>query len=123
MFKKYVDINTNIIDKNIKSSYDTIDSKMANLTIQILNDRKSIIAKNKDIPDDIKDIDIAHVYNAYKYIDNWLYPSEGEKMTAKDTFQLLNTKDKYNAIIVDPPRAGLDKNTIKFLSESQALFL
>ena len=22
--------------------------------------------------DDIKDIDIAHVYNAYKYIDNWL---------------------------------------------------
>jgi len=56
MFKKYVDINTNIIDKNIKSSYDTIDSKMASLTIQILNDRKGSIAKNKDIPDDIKKI-------------------------------------------------------------------
>lgn len=61
--------------------------------------------------DDIKDIDIAHVHNAYKYIDNWLYPSEGEKMTAKDTFQLLNTKDKYNAITVTTKLFQLLNNT------------
>ena len=33
---------------------------------------------------------------------------------------VLELKDKYDKIIVDPPRAGLDKNTIKFLNESQA---
>lgn len=33
---------------------------------------------------------------------------------------VLELKDRYDKIIVDPPRAGLDKNTIKFLNESQA---
>ncbi len=31
---------------------------------------------------------------------------------------VLELNNNYNKIIVDPPRAGLDKNTIKFLNES-----
>lgn len=61
--------------------------------------------------DDIKDIDIAHVYNSYNYIKNWLYSEEGEKITAKETFQLLNTKDKFRAINVATKLFELLNNT------------
>lgn len=43
------------------------------------------------------------------------------KFICKDSSKaVLELKDKYDKIIVDPPRAGLDKNTIEFLKEAKA---
>lgn len=97
MFKKYVDINTNIIDKNIKSSYDTIDSKMVNLTLQILDDRKNSIAKNNDIPDDIKDV----MYAGIGKIENTLHSKLKTAGSNNSTYVNIDTSKDIQGGVSD----------------------